>query len=95
MASAPKSNAACVAVFEAQDAVETKRPCHTVHLQDSHYKGSAKLGHGQGYLYAHDYENHYVDQQYLPDGLVGTNFTGLRKTVMRRKSGNTKLSEKK
>ena len=35
----------------------------------SHYKGSAKLGHGEGYLYAHDYPNHYVEQQYLPDAL--------------------------
>ena len=75
VASAPKSNAACVAVFEAQDAVRNQKTMPIpVHLQDSHYKGSAKLGHGQGYLYAHDYENHYVDQQYLPDGLVGTEF---------------------
>ena len=44
------------------------------HLMDAHYKGSAKLGHGIGYKYAHDYPNHYVDQQYLPDGLVGTKF---------------------
>ena len=75
VASAPKSNAACVAVFKAQDAVRNQKTMPIpVHLQDSHYKGSAKLGHGQGYLYAHDYENHYVDQQYLPDGLVGTEF---------------------
>lgn len=75
VASAPKSNAACVAVFEAQDAVRNQKTMPIpVHLQDSHYKGSAKLGHGQGYLYAHDYENHYVDQQYLPDGLIGTEF---------------------
>ncbi|MTK07841.1 MAG: replication-associated recombination protein A [Hungatella sp.] len=75
VASAPKSNAACVAVFEAQDAVRNQKTMPIpVHLQDSHYKGSAKLGHGQGYLYAHDFENHYVDQQYLPDGLVGTEF---------------------
>lgn len=75
VASAPKSNAACVAVFEAKEAVQNQKTMPIpVHLQDSHYKGSAKLGHGQGYLYAHDYENHYVDQQYLPDGLVGTEF---------------------
>jgi putative ATPase len=37
------------------------------HLQDAHYKGAAKLGHGVGYLYPHDYEGHYVKQQYLPD----------------------------
>ncbi len=75
VASAPKSNAACVAIFEAREAVQNQKTMPIpVHLQDSHYKGSAKLGHGQGYLYAHDYENHYVDQQYLPDGLVGTEF---------------------
>ena len=44
------------------------------HLQDSHYKGSQKLGRGLGYLYAHDFPGHYVEQQYLPDGLVGTTF---------------------
>ena len=36
------------------------------HLQDAHYKGSKNLGHGIGYKYAHDYPNHYVEQQYLP-----------------------------
>ena len=38
-----------------------------VHLQDAHYKGSKNLGHGTGYKYAHDYPEHYVEQQYLPD----------------------------
>ena len=45
-----------------------------VHLMDAHYKGAAKLGHGDGYKYAHDYENHYVNQQYLPDELVNEVF---------------------
>ena len=45
-----------------------------VHLQDAHYKGAAKLGHGLGYLYAHDYPNHYVKQQYLPYELSGREF---------------------
>ena len=75
VASAPKSNAACVAVSEAMGAVRSQKTMPVpVHLQDSHYKGSAKLGHGQGYLYAHDYPNHYVKQQYLPDGVEGTKF---------------------
>ena len=39
------------------------------HLQDSHYGGSANWGHGIGYKYAHNYPNHYVKQQYLPDGM--------------------------
>ena len=42
--------------------------------QDAHYGGAAKLGHGLDYKYAHDYPNHYVEQQYLPDGLVGRKF---------------------
>ena len=45
-----------------------------VHLQDKHYKGAEKLGHGLGYKYAHDYPNHYVKQQYLPDGMEGEQF---------------------
>ena len=44
------------------------------HLQDAHYGGAGKLGHGVGYKYAHDYKNHYVKQQYLPDELVGRVF---------------------
>ncbi len=75
VATAPKSNASCNAVFEAMEAVKSTH-IETVpnHLKDSHYKGAAKLGHGQGYQYAHDYLNHYVNQQYLPDELVGTTF---------------------
>ena len=45
-----------------------------VHLQDAHYKSSQKLGHGVGYKYAHDYPNHYVKQQYLPDVLKNTKY---------------------
>lgn len=75
VATAPKSNSAVNAVFDAQAAVrEQKTMPVPVHLQDSHYKGSAKLGHGQGYKYAHDYPNHYVRQQYLPDGMEGQHF---------------------
>ena len=44
------------------------------HLRDCHYSGAEKLGHGDGYKYAHDYPNHYVKQQYLPDGLEGSTF---------------------
>ena len=70
LASAPKSNASYLAVDRAMQAVkETANATVPIHLQDSHYKGSAKLGHGEGYLYAHDYPNHYVEQQYLPDAL--------------------------
>ena len=75
VATAPKSNAACNAVFDALEAVKSRKTMPVpVHLQDAHYKGAAKLGHGQGYLYAHDFPNHYVKQQYLPDGMEGSVF---------------------
>ena len=67
VATAPKSNSACNAVFAAMDNVKKYKTTVPVHLQDAHYKGSAKLWHGIGYKYAHDYPNHYVKQQYLPD----------------------------
>ena len=75
VATAPKSNAACNAIFEALDKVkETGNLPIPPHLQDAHYKGSAKLGHGVGYKYAHNYKNHYVKQQYLPYELTGSEF---------------------
>lgn len=75
VACAPKSNAASEAIFAANEAVRTTKTAPIpVHLQDAHYKGAAMLGHGEGYQYAHNYPNHYVAQQYLPDGLVGRRF---------------------
>ena len=75
VACAPKSNAACNAVFQASEAVrQTGNLPIPTHLQDAHYKGAAKLGHGTGYKYAHDYPNHYVRQQYLPYELNGKEF---------------------
>ncbi len=75
VASAPKSNAAVNAIGEAAKAVEeTGNLAIPTHLQDAHYKGAAKLGHGTGYKYAHDYPNHYVRQQYLPYELSGREF---------------------
>lgn len=75
VATAPKSNSSVCAISEAMSAVEkTGNLPIPVHLQDAHYKGAAKLGHGTGYLYAHDFPNDYVKQQYLPDALVGTKF---------------------
>ena len=75
VACAPKSNAAVVAIGEASKAVEDMGNLPVpAHLQDSHYKGAAKLGRGIGYQYAHDYPNHYVKQQYLPYELSGREF---------------------
>ncbi len=75
VASAPKSNAAYVAVGAAMDEVgHSGNLAIPSHLQDAHYKGAAKLGHGTGYKYAHDYPKHYVEQQYLPYELNGKEF---------------------
>ncbi|MGN0155999.1 MAG: replication-associated recombination protein A [Lachnospiraceae bacterium] len=74
IATAPKSNAAC-GIFDAMATVkETGNLPVPPHLQDAHYKGAEKLGHGTGYKYAHDYKNHYVKQQYLPYELSGKEF---------------------
>jgi len=75
VASSPKSNSACNAIFTANEVVRSTVTAKVpAHLQDAHYKGSAKLGHGIGYKYAHDYPNHYVKEQYLPDGLEDSRF---------------------
>ncbi len=75
VASAPKSNAATNAIFDASGVVhETGNLPIPAHLQDAHYKGAAKLGHGIGYKYAHSYPNNYVEQQYLPYELNGKEF---------------------
>ena len=75
VATAPKSNAAYVGIQNAMKAVANMRTMPVpAHLQDKHYKGAEKLGHGLGYKYAHDYPNHYVTQQYLPDGMEGMRF---------------------
>lgn len=74
VASAPKSNAASSAVFEAMEVVKSTTTTVPVHLKDSHYKGAGKLGHGMGYLYAHNFPEHYVKQQYLPDEIADRTF---------------------
>lgn len=75
IASAPKSNAATIAIDRAMEAIqETGNLPIPTHLQDAHYKGAAKLGHGTGYKYAHNYKNNYVRQQYLPYELNGKEF---------------------
>ncbi len=74
VASAPKSNAAYMAIAEAMEAVKNTKTTVPVHLQDAHYKGASKMGHGVGYKYAHDYPQHYVKQQYMPSELQGRVF---------------------
>jgi putative ATPase len=68
VACAPKSNSAICAIDEAMSVVEHEKTATIpAYLMDAHYKGATKLGHGLGYQYAHNFENHYVKQQYLPD----------------------------
>ena len=74
MACAPKSNAAVNAISAAMESVKRTRTTVPAHLQDAHYGGHEKLGHGVGYKYAHNYPNHYVEQQYLPSEILGEHF---------------------
>ena len=70
VACAPKSNSAVNAINAAMKAVKTQTLMPVPpHLQDRHYSGAAALGRGLDYKYAHDFENHWVEQQYLPDVL--------------------------
>jgi putative ATPase len=70
LATAPKSNSVGLAMAKTRELV-TEGPSASVppHLRSAAYPGAAKLGHGDGYRYAHDYEGGVVDQQYFPDGV--------------------------
>jgi putative ATPase len=75
MATAPKSNSATTAIARARGAVRDGALGEVpAHLRDAHYQGASALGHGTGYEYPHDHEGGWVDQQYLPDALVGRRF---------------------
>ena len=87
VACAPKSNSAIMAIDEADQYIRN-HPNYRIpsYLMDAHYKGAAKLGHGIGYQYAHDFEHHYVNQQYLPDEAKDERFyhlsdNGYEKTI--------------
>ena len=70
-----KSNTAYLGINEAIDDVKKidigKVP---MHIRNSVAKGMEKFGYGQGYKYPHDFENAYVEQQYLPDKLLGKKY---------------------
>lgn len=72
LATAPKSNSAYKAI---DSAIEDLKNCDTLdfprHLQNMHFDGKGAEVSGQNYLYPHDFPNHYVKQQYLPDALKG------------------------
>ena len=75
LATAPKSNSVIMSIDAALSDVEHS---HTgdipAHLKDGHYAGAKKLGHAQGYQYPHNYPNHYVAQQYLPDEIMDKSY---------------------
>ncbi len=67
VATAPKSNAAYIGISKAEQDVKEGRTLQVPqHLKDAHYPGAQQLEHGKGYKYAHDYEGHFVEQDYLP-----------------------------
>lgn len=71
IANAPKSNACCTAIFGAREEARAVQSTVPKHLRDAHYPGAGALGHGMGYKYPHDYPGGWVQQQYMPDELIG------------------------
>jgi putative ATPase len=68
VATAPKSNAATLAIGKAREDVRAGRTLpEPEHLRDNHYRGAAELGRGVGYKYSHDFAGGWVKQQYLPE----------------------------
>lgn len=75
VATAPKSNATYLAIDRAIADVRAGRGgAVPEHLRDAHYRGADMLGHGDGYLYAHDHPHHVAAQQYMPDDLQGVRY---------------------
>ena len=75
LALSPKSNTAILSIDAAlSDVRQGKSGNIPSHLQDSHYQGAQKLGRGTNYQYPHNYPNHWVKQQYLPDTLKHTQY---------------------
>jgi putative ATPase len=97
MATAPKSNASAMAIWAAMSDVREGRTLPVPkHLRDKHYKGAARLGHGEGYKYAHDHEGGYVQQDYL--GVEKTYYTptdrGFEAEITRRLDSLRQTAEK-
>ncbi len=89
LATAPKSNSASMAIWNAMSDIESKDVGEIpAHLKDAHYAGAKSFGHGVTYKYPHNYENHYANQQYLPDAIKNTTYYeyGNNKTEQMTKS---------
>lgn len=75
LATAPKSNRTALGIWRALDDVRSRRAGPVPpHLRDAHYRGAEQLGHGVGYRYPHDDPRGWVEQDYLPEDLVGTRY---------------------
>ncbi len=75
LASSPKSNSAYMAINEAlQVASKTQAEAVPLHIRNASTDLMAKLGYNEGYKYAHDYPGHFVDQEFMPEGLKGKVF---------------------
>lgn len=96
VATAPKSNSSYLAINKALELVKNEKTYSIPeHLRDAHYKGASKLGRGDGYKYVHDYEDNYVEQQYLPTELLDIEFyrlsnNGYEKEIVKRNNKNKK-----
>jgi len=100
VACAPKSNACYVGINKAMTDIEKIQTGEIPkHLKDASYKGASKFGHGEGYLYPHNYPGNYIYQQYLPKELYGVKYyeptdNGYEKKIKERISSlkNEKIS---
>lgn len=87
----PKSNSVVMAMDAAKaDAERGDLGAVPMYLRDSHYAGYEKLGNGEGYLYPHDFEGHYIKQNYMPDGFENTVYyrpgkLGFEKNISKKK----------
>ena len=75
VANSKKSNATYLAINKALEDVKTKETGEVpMHIRNAPIEGMKNLDYGKGYLYPHDFPGHYVEQQYLPDIMIGTKY---------------------
>ena len=89
LATCPKSNSAIMAIDKALEYVaQGKGSVIPNSLLDTHYAGSKDLNHGEGYKYSHDYKNHYVEQQFLPDDIKNVKFYEFQENKVEKTTKN-------
>lgn len=98
LATAPKSNSAVVGISAAMSDIEKgKYGDVPKSLKDGHYSGAKKMGNSEGYKYSHEYENNWVEQQFLPDEIKDREYYsfGNNKTEQAAKAYWDKIKKKK